>query len=99
MKKIKVFLSAEATITVLGSVVCEVPEAMSNEDVERALEAGSWELADLCDNFTVADEGDFSVEGEALVDEWRIADETEGTPDMRMGQDGTLTEARNPLGE
>lgn len=99
MKKVKVFLSGEATITVLGSVVCEVPEDTSSEDVERALEAGGSELAHLCDNFVVADEGDFTVEGEAAVDEWRIANETDGTPAMRMGQDGTLREAQNPLGE
>ena len=91
MKKIKVFLSAGATITVLGSVVCEVPDDMPDEDVQKALEEGEWTLDNLCYNFAVADEGDFSVDGEAVVDEWRIADETDGAPDMRMERDGTLT--------
>ena len=96
MKKIKVFLSAEATITVVGSVVCEVPEDMPDEEVIKALEEDGCELAHSCHNFAVADEGDFWTEDEATVAHWRIADDSDGPPDLRMGQDGTLTEAQNP---
>ena len=99
MKKIRVFLSAEATITVVGSVVCEVPDDMPDEEVKKALGEAGCEMAENCPNFTIADEGDFLVGDEATVDEWRIADNSDGPPDVRIERDGTLAEAQNPLGE
>ncbi len=93
MRKLNVLISAELPTNYVGSVIVEVADNLSDDDIEEALNENGLLLSNVCDDFTVEYGPDLPSGEPATVDDYRPAGDDDGPAVLRIERDeeGNLT--------